>query len=632
MPGALPSSRVLAAALVVLVAATFAPVLSFDLVYDDHLVLADNGFLRTRGDLLALFDGRAARAGVPDAFRPVSVIFDLLTVRLFGLAPVAHHAVSLLLAALASVLAFAWLLRRGADSAEAFAAAALFSVAAVHAEVVAVVSFREDLLAFVLAMGAALAAERRGPASRLAATGLFFLACQAKMSVAPLALVVALARLGPVGCRTGRAEAAKVGAALGAGVVLALSARWLGAGTLAGQGADGRLLAHTHGRAAALAAGIEAAGMGLVRLAVPLGLSPDHPDVPATWSAPAPWLLAAGFLAALLWLSGAAARGRVPAAAFVLGGLSLAFLPVLQIVPLRNVEAERYLFVPSFVFAVGVARLLAAWVRRRPGLGPRVALPAAAYLVVQGAAAQAHARDYRSDRRMWAVAAARSPGSARAQALRALGDLAEAERRRSNEEPVPPWLLARAAAGCRAARRLDPHEGLAYLCTGRLHVYERRWRAAYRAFRRALDAGLSRADRAVAAAAHVSLDLDEATRREATALLARYVETHPYAAGAAAAQGRILQRLGRVDEALAALRRARRLAPDRWDVVVWSIELALDVGDTRAAETLLTREYEALVARAPQAVRATLWRRLRLARTLRLDTEDPRFRHGVLPP
>ncbi len=454
------------------------------------------------------------------------------------------------------------------------------------------------------------------------------------MSAAPLALVLPAARLGAVGRPTGRRDALRVAAILGLGLAAALAHRASMGADWTGQGSDGRLLAHTHGHAAALAAGFEAALAGLARIAVPVGLSPEHPDPPGTWGAPAPWIAAAAFALAAGWFLVRLVRGRLPRPAFVAGGLALAFVPVLEFVPLRNVEAERYLFVPSWIFALGAGALFARIAGRlavRHGTTAAWA-PAFAYVVVQGAAGQAHARAYRSDTRLWEIAAVRAPGSARAQALHAMNRLAEIDTRRREERPVPPHLWAEAIAGCRAAARLDPHEGLADLCAGRLAVARRDWTEAYAAFRRALAKGVSREDRAVAAAAEVALDLGPEVREQATAQLAQFVAAHPYAAGATAALGHVLHRIGRPDEALAALRRARRLAPERWDVVAWGLELALDLGDAGAAEALLRQVHEDPTMRLPPRERATLWRRIRLARTLGLATSDPRFANGIFPP
>ncbi|RMG93676.1 MAG: hypothetical protein D6705_17990 [Deltaproteobacteria bacterium] len=628
-----PSDRWFAAILAVLVGVTFLPVVGFDLVYDDHLVLTDNGYLRTRGDLWKLFDGRAVEEGVPDAHRPVSVVWDVVTYRLFGLSAAAHHGLSLFLAAAASVLGFAWLRRRGEPPWTAFVAGAVFSVLAVHAEPVAVVSFREDLLAFVLAVTAACLVERRGTWRPPVASACFFAACQTKMSVAPLALIVPAAQLGGVG-RRDPARARTAAAALAFGLAVAVLHRIAVLGAFSGQGDDPRSLAHTHGWDVGVAAGFEAAAMGLGRLLLPVGLAPDHPDRPATWADPAPWLVAAAFALAAGWCLVRSLRGPLPRAAFVAGALALSFVPALGFVPLRNVEAERYLFVPSWIFSIGAAAGLTLVARR---LAPRVgvmaaAAPAFALVVVQGAAAQAHARDFRSESRLWEVAARRAPGSARAQSLAAIQQIRRIETYQRAERPVPPWMWARARAGCHSAARLDPHEALADMCQGRLAVAERRWEAAFAAFLRAYDKGLGRADRALAAAAHVALDLGDAQRDEALAQIAQFLANHPYAAGLWAARGRIRHRLGDPDGALSDLRRARRLAPERWDVVIWGLELALDLGDAAAARDLLASVHDDLVERAPAPDRATIWRRIRLARTLGLATSDPRLVHGVFPP
>lgn len=101
-------------------------------------------------------NGRAASLHLPDASRPAMLISLWLDRHLLGGSSLAHHAVSLLLHVLASLLAyflsFAILRRR----APAFVAGLLFALAPVHAEAVVAINYREDLLAAIGGFGALL--------------------------------------------------------------------------------------------------------------------------------------------------------------------------------------------------------------------------------------------------------------------------------------------------------------------------------------------------------------------------------------------------------------------------------------------------------------------------------------------
>jgi hypothetical protein len=231
----LPAHTLLAGVLG-LIAVVHLPLLRFGFVYDDGWTLRSNGFLRPgQFDLALLFSPEAAARHVPDAFRPTLVVFDALSLRVLGLETWAHHGLSIVLH-LSVCLLLARLLRRlGASDELTLASVACFGLLAIHAEAIAVISFREDLLAASLGLAALLAALRsidatstaRAIAWGLAGMVLEALACGAKLSAAPLpALLLLLAwlRLGPA--RT-RSRIVLAVALLGLGVALALAQSWV---------------------------------------------------------------------------------------------------------------------------------------------------------------------------------------------------------------------------------------------------------------------------------------------------------------------------------------------------------------------------------------------------------------------
>jgi hypothetical protein len=136
--------------------AAFGRALGAGFVYDDEWTIVHNAHLEgpLGSLLLASWKGEAKRLKIPDATRPGMVASTWIDRRLFGTSPWGYHAHSLALHGLASALAglcvFALTRRRRL----ALLAAALFATAPIHAEVVAAVNNREDLIAALGVFGA----------------------------------------------------------------------------------------------------------------------------------------------------------------------------------------------------------------------------------------------------------------------------------------------------------------------------------------------------------------------------------------------------------------------------------------------------------------------------------------------
>lgn len=613
-------SRVLLGGVLLLAALVFLPTLAFDLVYDDHWTISANGFLR-EPDLALLWSPEAAQRHVPDAFRPTLVAFDALTYRWFALSPVWHHAMSVLLHVLVCAGLAGWLGRLGAPIGLRVASLGCFAVLAVHAEAVAVVSFREDLLAAALGLGALVLAERstdeagaRRIATALGAGAAMALACGAKLNAAPLVVVFLLARaLSPWRPRPLR-PALLPAALLLAGVGLAIAQRFAVYGSLSPfVGEDPRLMLPREGMAATLAASAQNHLEMVRQLAAPLSLSPEYPDAPASWADPATLLAAGAIGLLLLWGIGCGVRWRRPVAALAVLGTALLLGPTSGLFAMPNLRADRFLYLPSALACVGIAAgLLAlghAWAARRDGPWWIAALPLAIFVVLQGGFATAAANAYRSDTRLWTIALRRAPHSARAHAV--LGELLSG--RAADQERPDPRLLARAAAHCEIARLRDDGTALPPLCDARLASVEGDWSRAYRRFSEALPRAVQGRERVLASLASVALDRPavSASERiaESTALLERVTREYPYSSEAQAVAGRIAHRLGNPDRALEHYRRASSLRPERWDLVIAVLELQVDLGHPSSAR--LTWElYEDGLATVDLSRRKAVRRRL----------------------
>ena len=611
-----------------LTAFAFGSTLTFGFVYDDHWTLLGNGFLRDLGNLPLLLGPEAAAAGVPDAFRPTLVAFDALTYAALGLSPIAHHLVSVLLHVLVTGLVGLWLAREGAPRRLVVTATTLFGVLAIHGEAVAVVSYREDLLAAALGLGAMLFARghlRRPSAIRLlAAMLLATLAAGAKLSAAGLPLVWVLTqRLSPWDTQPSWRRTLEGGTALALGVALVLGFRTFAQGGVDPYGLSERVFAHRVGLSPVLAASAQIHLSYLQQVFVPRGFSPEYVDYGASWTDPAT-LCAVGAFGGSLLVAAAATRGRrAPLVAWVILAAVVLAGPTSNLAPMPNMRADRFMYLTSVPLCVGLAAVslrAGSWAHRRWGLHPLA--PWIAMVVVQGSVAQGVTAAYRSDSRLWQIAERRAPHSARAHAV--LGELMIARLRERPDPADQPLLLVRARTHCRLALHYDPASPLPHLCAARLAAAERAWDRSHAAFERALARMTQRPERARLALASTALDLPEvpyaARTDRAFGALAEARREAPYVAEVFAVSGRLRHRLGDPEGAASDYARASDLHPERWDVVMAGVELQLDLGHTAAASELWAEATTAL-ENAPAGRVQALQRRLDAAR--RLHSHQP---------
>ena len=572
-PAATLSPRVVLPGLLLLIALVSLPQLGFGLVYDDGWTLVANGFLRVPGELGVLFSPEAVARNIPDAVRPGLVLFDMLSYQLVGLDPGAHHAISIALHLGVCATLAAWLRRLGAPLALWGSVLALFGLLAIHAEAIAVVSFREDLLAALFALLAALAAStavrraRAWPLAVLAAL-LSLGACSMKQSAAAMPPLWLLAEaLAPWSSRRPwpRLLALFLALLLGAAALLGFSL-WLH-GSLSPYGADNlRLYANRVGLAPVLAMSTQIHLGYLQQMALPFGLSPEYTDRGASWSEPATVLAAAGLLALLAY--GTACARRRPLVTLAIVGAFILALPTSNLAAMPNMRADRFMYLPSVPVCIGLAALALALGRRLAARFARPALllaPVAALAILQGAVFVGTAFTYRSNNQLWATARRSDPGSARAQA--ATGELLLANLDQTTEARRRDLLLARVETHCEIAERLDPDYELPQLCFARLAAARKDWRGAHDRFAAALALSPDRNARILAGLAQTSLDLPGRSEPERRALALTALDSglldYPYSPELHEVAGQIFHRLGDPLKALEHYRRARILAPER---------------------------------------------------------------------
>ncbi len=611
------------AGVLILAALVYLPTIGFGFVYDDHWTILANGFLRCPGDLGLLLSAQAEELHVVDAFRPTAVLFDVLSYQVFGARPAWHHLLSIALHVGVCAAAWHWLAARGVPVAIRVATIGLFAVLGIHAETVAVVSYREDLLAALFGLLALAAADRAAtiresgaPAWRMGCVVALWqaLAAGAKLSAAPIpAVFLALHRVGPWPTRPW-ATAWRPFAALGLGTAIAIAQQFVVGGGAAPYAGQPGLFAADWSGAEVFATSIQISADVLRQLVIPIGFAPEYADRAAHIDDVATVLCSLGLLLAGAHVAACALQRRAPVWVTVAVATALLWLPTSNLVAMPNLRADRFAYLPSLPVCLGLAVAVLALGRRLARHGPAwlAAVPLVALVVIQGAAAQAAATAYKSDSRLWETALRRAPHSARAHAI--MAELITAGLANAEEGAIDPLRRARAEAHCRRARQLAPGDALPRLCAARLAVLDKRWSAAAAGFAEALPLARAREDRILTAWASALLDVPElsydARRAQAEALAERAVREFPYASEVFAASGRLYHRLGQPDRALALYGRARTLRPERWDVVLWGLELALDLGDSSAAWAIWQGAEDLLAGAEPRrldAARRRLW-------------------------
>ena len=417
-----PSMKSAAAALLAAAVGVglFAPTLDYGFVWDDGATVLFNREIQSLSNVPAMFTGHAFAGArdemreikVVEYYRPVWTLSLAVNHAVWGKQPMGYHLTNVLLHGLASGLT-AWLvLELGAGAAAAAVAATRFSAHPIHAEAVAWVSARNDVMLGVfllLAFIAYLRFRRGGRAvAAVACLGFFVLALLSKETAVVFPAIVLLyewgtrRRPGFAGPNSpapgaGARGAGKSGAKGAAGVAGGAASHRPGASPAAPRPAKASPSRSTVAVPAlarygpALVLGAIAAGFLMFRgyivaplpvhdplatrlasaplivltylrlLFVPAGLRVLHTFDPLTsplsWATLAPLALLVGIAALMM-----PAFRLHPALGLGLGWLLIALLPVsglpalLQPTPI----AERYLYLPSIGWALAIGGLLAA--------------------------------------------------------------------------------------------------------------------------------------------------------------------------------------------------------------------------------------------------------------------------------
>jgi tetratricopeptide (TPR) repeat protein len=581
--------------LVLLVALFHGPSLKHGFVYDDAWTVLANPFLRDARNLASLLGAGPSRAGVPDAGRPTLLATELLDHALWGLSPGGFHLQNLLWHALVTLLLFFGLRRLTGTFLVPLTASAIFAVHPLNVEAVAAINYREDLLAaaFVLLALLAIAAARDARAGRalaLRAGGilalLIGLLAKENASVAPLwlAAIDLYREPGPARPILRRHLRDYLSLTVTAATVFAW--RWWVIGAPASVSRSVELSEHHLWSAVPAAA--RAFLAGVCQLVMPLGLSPEYAD-PARgaagvlWCAGAVVLLGAGVALAIRL------RGRAPWIGLGIIAGVIAYLPNFGLVPLTNLRADRYFYLPSLGLCLAAAAIVVGGLERvrrvreatfmdLPGSWLAVAL----LVFVLGMRSLHQGRIWASDLTLWRHATAIAPSASRAwlnlasaelhagQTVEALRDV---DRSLALEDDVHARelralvLLAQGdplAASAELSRLVaapalsDAYRAQLLNNLGFVEQRLHRSQQAIERFRQA-EALAPRFELPALNRARVLAELQQVA--EAESVLRGLLGRVPESSEAWRQLGQLLEAQGRADEAAAALEHAKKLAP-----------------------------------------------------------------------
>jgi hypothetical protein len=418
-------SRLIAAALLAVVAATFGNTLRNGFVFDDQMLIVDNAAVKAPlGDLPAL-----------RAYRPLRTLSYRLDYAIGGMDPRIFHLSNLIYHGLTVLLVCALLQRSGASVWAAGAGALLFAVHPVQTDAVTYAAGRRDVLCglfFAAGFLAYLRYRDHGRTSALVLAGVaYVLAVLAKEMALTLPVVCLLAdrwraRRGLAGGRAVAAAAAGAGpeARRGPGRPLVLAAAITAVGLAAFVAVYGaharRVVTRTPWYGGSIGANFATVArvwvhyLGLI--VWPARLSADYSTgaFPVSPGALDPRALVSALVLAAVVVPAWRSWRRGGLVGFGAAWYAVSLLPVSHVIPYSELLAEHYLYIPMMGVALVVAGVVDAVAARAPER--RRALVVAVLVVASAAAIRTAVRnrDWHDPVSLWSATAAAYPDCVRA--------------------------------------------------------------------------------------------------------------------------------------------------------------------------------------------------------------------------
>jgi Flp pilus assembly protein TadD len=542
--------------------------------YDTHWLVVENPILNS-GDL-GLFGtiwtdlSLGVRRTLGSEYLPVRDTTVLLDFWLFGSSWLAHHAMNLVWYLGACLLLHRLLLGWLEDLELAGLMAALFMVHPVHVESVAWLASRKDVVSLFFFFAAIWSWERylrEGRRWVWASAGCMLLACWAKNTAIVLPAVLVLLALGKD--REGLKNARWWVQWVPYGLVLILVATMsLHVGDQVGMFREPWAEDHI----GLLSLQFSLVARYLSTMVWPTGLSAVYALPSSDWSQLAPWsgLVLLGFLIA----AGTRLQRDKPLVAVGLGSFLVCLAPVSPWMSLQNLQADRYLLLPSagLVLAMG-----AAWPLLRSRARPAL-IAGGGVVVVLALLTGLRCQDWRNTEALWRNAVEEQPG--RVDAWTGLGGVLL----ESGEEAAAEEVLLQG---------LELHPGHARLLqslgTLRLQLGRDRWTEAEADLRASLEADPTRMK-----AGHNLALLLLKTRRftEALEVASRLTQSRPGYEEGWTIHGRILMQMNQPAQAQVAFLRAWQINPYSAVTTQRLARVAERLGDEEGARIWSMRTLE----------------------------------------
>ncbi len=532
----------------VLAALTFAAVLpGARFVFDDHVLIEHNMDIFRNNIGVAAFTQdyykTSQQPGNSGYYRPIAVLLNGIDAHVYHADNVGgYHATNLLLHAAATAALAPALMALGAPTAVAWIVALFFAVHPSHAESVAFISGRVDVLAALgIFVALALAASRRRFAALgFGAAALFaYLSKESALVLPGLVFLVWLAQwlALPEEERVQQSWATRW-IVLGVASLVALVLRFAALGSFL------PVAAHEPRAGNALLLPFQSLLFALASLYAPiqrLAMEPEPGGLqPVRLCA---GLVVAGILWVAAWRADRSSRPFLQRCAWA-GGLAL--VPVLNFLPQETPLSERFLYLASGFWLAPVGVLVHAGWKRRSALQPVIALVTALACIGLLGISAWRARAWCDDTVLWRIATQEEPRRATFWARYGLS-LMERER-------LGP---AREALG--QAVQIAPHDFTVLHWMGMALHRSRRQEEALEFYERAL----KEQPRNVEAQLNTGLALSDLRRfQEAWPYLERAVQLAPNNVDVLQLAGRCALDAGRLTEARQLLERAAQIGPD----------------------------------------------------------------------